>query len=59
MAASESNPGPTLGALLNKSKLSTANMVSSEPNKDIIGMNRRKKFIQFSLILKSNEKTLL
>ena len=47
MAASESNPGPTLSALLNKSKLSTANMVSSEPNKDIIGMNRRKKFIQF------------
>ena len=47
MAASESNPGPTLSALLNKSTLSTANMESSESNKDIIGMNRRKKFIQF------------
>ena len=46
MAASESNPGPTLSALLNKSKLSTANMESSEHNKDVIGMNR-KKFIQF------------
>ena len=47
MEASESNPGPTLSALLNKSTLSTANMESSEHNKDIIGINRRKKFTQF------------
>ena len=47
MAASESNPGTTLSALLKKSTLSTANMESSEHNKEVIGMNRRKKFIQF------------
>ena len=47
MVASESNPSPALSALLNKSTLSTANIESSEHNKDVIGMNRRKKFIQF------------
>ena len=38
-----------------------SDMESSEHNKDISGMNRRKKFIQFPELVdpKSNEKTLL